>query len=66
MRTFVFLERDVSTCLDHLHVMVTRNEVPVGCYCTYMIYVGDVMCVLDWFACSVGVSAGLCFVFRFV
>jgi hypothetical protein len=66
IRTIFPLQRNVFTSFGHVLVTVKRNEVPVGCYCTYMIYVGGVMCVLDWFAYSLDVFVGLCFVFTFV
>jgi hypothetical protein len=31
-------------------------------YCTCIVIVGDVVCVLDCVACSVSVFVGLCFV----
>ena len=38
-----------------------------GFVCTTdMVAVGDVMCVLDCGACSLGVVLGLCFAFSFV
>ena len=42
---------------------VKSNDVPIGCYSTYTISAGGVMCVLGCFACSVGVCLGLCFSF---
>jgi hypothetical protein len=50
----------VSTCVGHLQVAVKRNDAS-GCLLYLHEAAGDVACVLDYVACSEGVSLGLCF-----
>ena len=54
------LVRHVSNCIDHLQVIVRRND-GFGCFFNYLATVGDVVCVLDYFVFSAGVILGLFF-----